>query len=132
MILDFYHSMENIGKLVKLWIKGNKEKKDWMEKTGKILKEEGIKKARERVEKLVIKTKPQIEQKQKLDTCLDRNESYMDYPEFRNKGYLIGSGAIESAHRNVLHKRLKQPGQRWSKKGLQNIINLRVLNKSGH
>ncbi len=93
-----------------------------MDKTGKILKEEGIKKARERVEKLVIKTKPQIEQKRKLDTYLDRNESYMDYPEFTNKGCLIGSGAIESAHRNVLHKRLKQLGQRWSKKGLQNMI----------
>ncbi len=75
MILDFYHGMENIGKLVKLCIKGNKEKKDWMEKTGKILKEYGIKKARERVERLVIKTKPQIEQKQKLDTYIDRTKT---------------------------------------------------------
>ena len=132
MILDFYHGMENIGKLVKLCIKENKEKKDWMERTGKILKEEGIKKARERIEELEIKTKPQIEQKQKLATYLDRNECYMNYPEYIDKGYLIGSGAIESAHRNVLHKRLKQPGQRWSRKGLQNMINLRVLNKSGH
>jgi len=132
MILDFYHVMENIAKLLRMCIKDEKEKKTWMETTGKILKEQGIKKAREQIEELEIKTKAQIEQKQKLDTYLDRNEAYMEYPEYISKGYLIGSGAIESAHRNVLHKRLKQPGQRWSKKGLQNMINLRVLNKSGH
>ncbi|MFZ1523540.1 MAG: ISLre2 family transposase, partial [Saprospiraceae bacterium] len=45
---------------------------------------------------------------------------------------LIGSGAIESAHRTVLQKRMKQSGQRWSKKGLEKMISLRVLNVSGY
>ena len=40
---------------------------------------------------------------------------------------LIGSGAIESAHRTVVQKRMKQSGQRWSNKGAQNMLNLRVL-----
>jgi hypothetical protein len=39
---------------------------------------------------------------------------------------IIGSGAIESAHRTVVQKRMKQSGQRWSSPGAQNMLNLRV------
>ncbi len=39
---------------------------------------------------------------------------------------LIGSGAIESAHRTVLQKRMKLSGQRWSKAGAQNMLHLRT------
>ncbi len=56
----------------------------------------------------------------------------MDYPKYIKSGLLIGSGAIESAHRTVLQKRMKQSGQRWSKKGLEKMISLRVLNVSGY
>ena len=34
-----------------------------------------------------------------------------------------GSGAIESAHRTIVQKRMKQSGQRWSNKGAQNMLN---------
>ena len=53
----------------------------------------------------------------------------MDYLRYKNIGAgIIGSGAIESAHRTVVQKRMKQSGQRWSNKGAQNMLNLRVLN----
>lgn len=48
----------------------------------------------------------------------------------RAKKYLMGSGAIESAHRNVVQQRLKLSGQRWSKRGAQQIVNLRAYKKS--
>ena len=48
--------------------------------------------------------------------------------QYKNVGVgLIGSGAIESAHRTVVQKRMKQSRQRWSNKGAQNMLNLRVL-----
>ena len=49
---------------------------------------------------------------------------------FKDKGLLIGSGAIEAAHRNVIQKRLKLSGQRWTVKGAQQVANLRVCEKS--
>lgn len=55
----------------------------------------------------------------------------MDYPEYDRKGYYIGSSAIESAHRTVIQKRLKLSGQRWTVRGAQHVLNLRVLNMSG-
>jgi len=43
---------------------------------------------------------------------------------------IIGSGAIESAHKTVVQERLKLPGQRWNNKGAQNVLNLRAAHKS--
>ena len=54
----------------------------------------------------------------------------MKYASFLKKGYLIGSGAIESAHRNVIQQRLKLSGQRWLMVGAQRIANLRAYQKS--
>jgi hypothetical protein len=52
----------------------------------------------------------------------------MDYQCYKNIGAgIIGSGAIESAHRTVVQKRMKQSGQRWTNRGAQNMLNLRVL-----
>jgi hypothetical protein len=42
------------------------------------------------------------------------------------RGLQIGSGAIEAAHRNVIQKRMKQSGQRWSKKRAQFLLDLRT------
>lgn len=56
----------------------------------------------------------------------------MDYKKYLHIGCgIIGSGAIESAHRTVVQKRLKLSGQRWSKKGAQNMLNLRVTQMNG-
>jgi hypothetical protein len=34
----------------------------------------------------------------------------MDYRSFREKGYFVGSGAIESANRYLMQNRMKLPG----------------------
>ena len=54
----------------------------------------------------------------------------MYYQSFQEKGYFIGSGAIEAAHRHVLQQRLKLSGQRWTKDGFQSVANLRACYKS--
>ena len=43
---------------------------------------------------------------------------------------IIGSGAIESARRTLVQKRMKRSWQRWSWKGAQHILNLRVVRKN--
>ena len=58
------------------------------------------------------------------------HEKRMQYHRFREKGLIIGSGAIESAHKDVLQKRLKLSGQRWTNNGLQQMAQLRVAYKS--
>lgn len=45
------------------------------------------------------------------------NKHRMDYVRFRKAGYLIGSGTIESACKQIVSLRLKRAGARWSKRG---------------
>ena len=54
----------------------------------------------------------------------------MYYGFYKEKKLMIGSGAIEAAHRQVIQKRMKLSGQRWSMKGAQAILQLRVAKKS--
>jgi hypothetical protein len=56
----------------------------------------------------------------------------MQYGTYKKNGFMIGSGPIESAHRNIIQKRLKLSGQRWSKQGVQQIANLRIAHKSSN
>ena len=42
----------------------------------------------------------------------------MRYDEYLRLGYGIGSGAVESAHKQVVHARMRQAGMRWSEAGL--------------
>ena len=57
---------------------------------------------------------------------VEANRDRMDYARYQRRGLLIGSGAIESAHRTVVQKRLKRSGQRWSMAGAQHVLNLRT------
>jgi len=38
---------------------------------------------------------------------------------------------VEAAHRTLVQARMKRSGQRWSNKGAQNMLTLRVAYKSG-
>lgn len=46
------------------------------------------------------------------------NEKRMDYARFRQHGYLIGSGTIESACKQIAAARLKCSGARWTLPGV--------------
>lgn len=51
----------------------------------------------------------------------------VNYNEYKEKGYPIGSGEIESAHKSVPQKRLKIPGATWRPSSIDPMLALRVL-----
>jgi len=55
----------------------------------------------------------------------------MQYDEYQRLGYGIGSGAVESAHKQVVHARLRQAGMRWSAVGARRLLALRLLLLNG-
>jgi len=67
----------------------------------------------------------------KLIERLEDNEWRMDYPALRARGLQIGSGAMESIHRNGSQLRLKLPGARWRPETAQAVMNLRMLDIAG-
>ena len=53
----------------------------------------------------------------------------MQYKVFREKGYQIGSGVIESACKHVVSQRCPQTFMRWTEQGLNAILEWRCLQK---
>ena len=71
-------------------------------------------------------------EKAKKQTSLRELYSYFDsrrerirYAVFKEKGYPIGSGAIESANKYAVQSRTKQAGMRWSIPNANAVIQLR-------
>jgi hypothetical protein len=62
---------------------------------------------------------------------ISNNIDSIDYDHYIECGYFIGSGAIESGNKSVLHQRLKQPGMRWNVQSAQYLLTLRTKYKSG-
>ena len=53
---------------------------------------------------------------------LRSNRERMDYRRYRRQGLPIGSGAVESACKNVVGARLKGSGMIWSPGGAQGML----------
>lgn len=57
---------------------------------------------------------------------LENRLSMIDYPHFRRQQIPIGSGIVESGHKVVMQKRMKQAGMRWAESSLNPMLALRT------
>ena len=60
----------------------------------------------------------------------EKHADRMQYKKFREKGYQIGSGVIESACKHVVGQRCKQASMRWEKQGINAVLKFRCLSKN--
>lgn len=127
-IVDFFHAKEHLCEFANQYFKDKVKKKCWIDKQSQIMMTKGISPVLKTLNNLSNKT----EELRQLIGYYKNNEKRMQYHLFKEKGLLIGSGAIESAHKDVLQKRLKLSGQRWTKQGLQQMAQLRVAYKSNN
>jgi heme oxygenase len=90
------------------------------------------------VEQVIARLKrlrPQSPQlRESLDSLIryySENADRMRYDEYLRLGYGIGSGAVEIAHKQVVHARMRQAGMRWSEAGARRLLALRLLLLNG-
>lgn len=57
----------------------------------------------------------------------EQNQARMRYGTYRQRGYFIGSGAIESAGKQLAAGRIKGPGMRWNVTEVNALLKLRCL-----
>lgn len=129
-IVDFFHAKEHLCEFANGYFKEKQKATQWIAIQGDILLNEGVSLVIKAIEELATDQRT-AKQKEQLLNYYRKNEKRMQYHSFKEKGLLIGSGAIESAHKDVLQQRLKLSGQRWTMKGLQQMAQLRVVYKSG-
>lgn len=125
-ILDYYHAAEYIHDFSKVIWSDKEKRKDWSIAQTALLLEDKVASVIENITQIAVKSKVKALAKGKILTYYNNNHDRMLYKTYRERGLLIGSGPIESAHRFVLQKRLKQSGQKWTIQGAQAVANLRI------
>lgn len=132
-ILDYFHCKEHVYDFAKFFFKKDKVKTEkFVSEVIEYLFAKQVDNALKKIKSLKCISKTQELEKNKLLNYLTTNKKRINYGKYIDQGFLIGSGAIEAAHRDVLQKRLKLSGQHWTINGAQQISNLRTCKKSNN
>lgn len=133
VILDFWHVSDHLGDLARALYpqdeaKAKEQKGQWCH----TLKHEGGTTLIATLESMPMPDRRPAFRAKLAEVLgyLKNNESRMDYPRYLAKGWLIGSGAVESACKTVVAQRLKLAGMRWREPGTDAVCHLRALYKS--
>lgn len=121
-ILDYYHASEYLGRALSSINTLERVKARLFIKL-----EDG------EVSDIIKYLKEQTRTKEVIDChrYFKNHQTRMNYGEYREQGFDIGSGAIESTHRTLIQSRMKQAGMHWKKKNVQSIASVRARYESG-
>src|SRR5215510_14976859 len=123
-ILDFSHVKQYLweaGKLI--YGEGSAFLAPWVKEQESFLLEDKVEQVLTRLERF-------LDLAPALGTILhyfEQNASRMRYGTYRQRGYFIGSGAIESAGKQLSAARIKGPGMRWNITELNLLLTLRCV-----
>jgi hypothetical protein len=131
-ILDFWHAMSYAWAYARLQFgAGARQAEAWTRRIAHDLKAGRVEAVLARLHTLQPRS---AESRAALDALIryyTDNAARMRYDEYLRLGYGIGSGAVESAHKQVVHARLRQAGMRWSAAGARRLLALRLLLLNG-
>jgi hypothetical protein len=127
-ILDFWHALEHAWTFARLrYGDGSAQADRWVHQIAEDLRAGKVEDVIARLKRLHPKTAELREGLAGLIHYYTENAGRMRYDEYLRLGYGIGSGAVESAHKQVIHARLRQAGMRWSEAGARRLLALRLL-----
>jgi hypothetical protein len=127
-ILDFWHALEHAWVFARLnFGEGSQRADRWVHQIAEDLRAGKVLDVIARLQRMRPRTPELREKLQALIAYYTEHAGRMRYDEYIRLGYGIGSGAVESAHKQVLHARLRQAGMRWSEAGARRLLALRLL-----
>ena len=131
-ILDFWHAMEYAWAYARLQFgEGAQRAEHWTRRVAQDLKAGDVQTVIARLHTLRPRSPESREALDALIRYYTTHAARMQYDEYQRLGYGIGSGAVESAHKQVVHARLRQAGMRWSVVGARRLLALRLLLLNG-
>ena len=127
-ILDFWHAVEHAWEFARIHFGDTSAKgTGWVADLARDLRAGKVDDVIARLRAIQTSTDEAKDKLESLIRYYTNNATRMRYDEYLRRGYGIGSGAIESAHKQVVHARLRQAGMRWSEAGARRLLALRVL-----
>jgi hypothetical protein len=129
-LLDFYHGSQHLWSLGRARC-GESQAAGWVEPR--------LHRLRHGKEKQVLREVQQLEVRAgEAGQVIQREKGYfagharrMNYQEIADRGWPIGSGAVESACRQR-QCRFKRPGQFWTQRGLRSLCAVDEARRNGH
>ena len=132
-ILDFWHAAQHAWDCAKLlWPTCPVSIASWAKAMRRTIKDGKVAEVIEHLQELLEHAKEHTfgqkaaEALRKLIAYYTEHASRMDYPSYLARGYSIGSGSVESVHKQLLHARMRLSGMRWSERGASRMVALRT------
>jgi len=128
-ILDFYHVSEHLAGFCELFSDPKKRAKKYKDWRLMLLEGESL--------QVLAETKDAV--RETRDThkgwgeinYFKNNIERMNYSEYRDRGFPIGSGVVEGACKFVVGKRFKGSGMRWKKADNKKVLKVRLAKLNG-
>jgi hypothetical protein len=127
-IVDWFHATQYLHKVAEAlpWEEGQQQA--WLETQKENLWEGEVEKVIAACEEISSWAPEAVKA---LVSYYNHNKARMRYREFREAGYLIGSGTVESACKQLVSLRLKRAGARWTQHGAEMTAKARAAWLSG-
>jgi len=127
-ILDFWHAVEHAWEFARLsYPEASRQAERWVHQIAEDLRAGKVQDVICRLQRMRPRSPEARDSLKALIHYYRENASRMHYDEYLRLGYGIGSGAVESAHKQVVHARFRQAGMRWSEAGARRLLALRLL-----
>ena len=131
-IVDWYHACQYLSPVAQLAYSDVAHSEKWIEAVKNYLWEGDLDAVIDACSEHVRShLKSEDDPAQQAVTYYTNNRQRMDYPTYRARDYMIGSGTIESACKQIGLERLKIAGARWSTLGGRLIAKARAAFLSG-
>lgn len=132
-ILDWYHASEHVWECAKALHSDKIAASAWADQALALMRDEGG----WGLLRWLLRLRPQRRGKKReaLDALINYiqpRQEVTDYPRYRQQGWQIGTGMIESTAKQLVGLRLKGPGMQWTEPGALAMTALRAQSLNGH
>jgi hypothetical protein len=125
-VVDWYHATEHVSEIAKrLYGEGTRAAQRWYRAAQQTLYQGHAARLAQHLRKQAVAHPPLAADLEREANYLEEHKRRMQYQEFREDGYLIGSGTVESGCKQF-KARFCGPGMRWSRSGLVRLIPIRA------
>lgn len=122
-IIDWYHADERLWKVSKAAFgEGSLQSQQWVEKQADLLWHGRVQEVVNALHALDWNHMSCPEDVRQSPAYFESRQSKMDYAYFRQSGFPIGSGTVESGVNTVVHHRMKRQGRGWKRKNAQAML----------
>lgn len=126
-IIDYWHACEHIHGLASvLYGEGNPKGKRWANEHCRSLRNKGTEGLLRAIKRRKVRNEREREALRLELGNFRKYRKQMDYPAYRVKGMMIGSGPVEAACKVIVGQRPKQAGMRWTKDGADAVLACRT------